>query len=94
VTKEELIVDPLSWWRENRSSKFLWEEESGLRPWFLLKKKKESLSEHHDLARGWPVVNPSRSCCAYGWVEKGTPFSSCITIWFLDKYIWLNLCSV
>jgi hypothetical protein len=60
----------------------------------VAEQKEESLSEHHDLARGWPMVNPSRSCCAYGWEEKGTPFNSCITIWFLDKYIWLNLCSV
>jgi hypothetical protein len=51
-------------------SKFLWEEESDLCPWISLKKNEESLSRHHDLARGWPTVNPSSSWCAYGWVEK------------------------
>jgi len=60
----------------------------------IAEKKEESLSEHHDRAKGWPVVNSSKSCCAYGWVEKGTPFSICNTIWFLDKYILLNLYSV
>jgi len=48
----------------------------------------ECLLEHHDLARGWPVVNPSRSCYAYSWEEKGTPFSSCNIVEVLDKYIF------
>jgi hypothetical protein len=49
--------------------------------------KEEYMLEHHDLARKWPVVNPSKICCAYVWVENGTPFSSCNTLWILDKYI-------
>jgi hypothetical protein len=93
VTEEALIADPLAWWRENDLLSSCGKRRVIL-SLVVVEQKEESLSEHHDLARGWPVVNPSRSCCAYGWVEKGTPFNSCITIWFLDKYIWLNLCSV
>jgi hypothetical protein len=40
VIEEELVADPLSWWRENQSAKFLWEEESGLHPWLLLNRRK------------------------------------------------------
>jgi hypothetical protein len=40
VIEEALIADPLAWWRENKSAKFLWEEESNLHPWLLLNKRK------------------------------------------------------
>jgi hypothetical protein len=39
----------------------------------VYEQKEESLSQHHDLARGYPMVNPPRSCYAYVWVENGTP---------------------
>ena len=58
----------------------------------VVEQKEDSISEHHDLSRGWPMVNPSSS--AYGCEEKGTPFSICITIGFIDKYILLNFYSV
>jgi hypothetical protein len=41
----------------------------------VAEQKEESLSEHHDLAKGWPMVNLSRSCCAaVGW--KMVPLSA------------------
>jgi hypothetical protein len=49
----------LAWYKKNPVAKILWEEESNIRPSLLLSKKKESVLEHHGLARGWPMVNPS-----------------------------------
>jgi hypothetical protein len=76
VIEREITTDSLAWWIENWTARFLWEKESNLCPLLLLRKRRTSLSWHHDLARGWPVEEYSKRNCAYGWVEKGTPFNS------------------
>jgi hypothetical protein len=50
------------------TSRFLWEKESNLHPLLFAEKKKNSLSWHHTLARGWPAVKtPGAVVPMVGW---------------------------